>query len=221
MPGFGRADKPDDFDHTVTGHARHFDAALTALGVERAHLVLHDFGGGPGLAWAASHTDRCASITLVAAGITPAGGSSAVGFRRLPPLADLLETMGSRGAFELLMRAHGPLPRAWLDRMFADRDRETRRAVVAIQKAMQDPPPTRPMAWTIAAAGIPVLIMWGGHDRVTPLLMAYAQKQLFPQARVEVLEHSGHWPFADDPDGVAQRVLPFLERHAGAAAAVA
>jgi pimeloyl-ACP methyl ester carboxylesterase len=105
--------------------------------------------------------------------------------------------------------------------MFADRDRETRRAVVAIQKAMQDPPPARPMARSIAAAGTPVLVVWGGRDRVTPLPMAYAQKHFFPEARVEVLDQSGHWPFADDPDGVARHVIPFVQRHSGATAAVA
>lgn len=220
MPGFGRADKPEDFDHTVAGHARHFDAALAALGIERAHLVLHDFGGGPGLAWAAAHPDRCASITLVATGITPASGSSAMRIRRIPPLADLLETLGSRTAFELAMRAHGRLPRAWLDRMYADWDRETRRAVVAIQKAMQAPPPARPMARIISAAGVPVLVVWGRADRVTPVTLGTAQKRFFPEARIEILEQSGHWPFADDPDGVARLIVPFIELHAGDAFAV-
>src|SRR5437868_12255135 len=39
MPGFGRADKPDNFDYTVPGYARHLDGALEQLGVRRAHLV--------------------------------------------------------------------------------------------------------------------------------------------------------------------------------------
>ena len=45
MPGFGRADKPDDFDYTVQGYARFLAGAVDALGISRAHLVLHDFGG--------------------------------------------------------------------------------------------------------------------------------------------------------------------------------
>ena len=53
MPGFGQADKPADFDHTVAGYAKHLGTILDAEGVQRAHLVLHDFGGPWGLAWAA------------------------------------------------------------------------------------------------------------------------------------------------------------------------
>src|SRR5262245_21773377 len=55
MPGFGRADKPDDFDYTVSGYAGHLGGCLAELEVRRAHLVLHDFGGPWSLAWAAAH----------------------------------------------------------------------------------------------------------------------------------------------------------------------
>lgn len=55
MPGYGRADKPENFDYTVDGYARHLAGVLDAAEVQRAHLVLHDFGGAWGLQWAATH----------------------------------------------------------------------------------------------------------------------------------------------------------------------
>src|SRR2546426_3799163 len=64
-PGFGRADKPRSFDATVPGYARFIEGALDELGIDRAHLVLHDFGGPWGLAWAASHTEAFASVVIV------------------------------------------------------------------------------------------------------------------------------------------------------------
>jgi pimeloyl-ACP methyl ester carboxylesterase len=51
MPGFGHSDKPETFDYTVGGYARHLGALLTQLDVRRAHLMLHDFGGPWELAW--------------------------------------------------------------------------------------------------------------------------------------------------------------------------
>ena len=45
MPGFGTADKPEDFDYSVPGYARHLAKLLRERGVRRAHLVMHDFGG--------------------------------------------------------------------------------------------------------------------------------------------------------------------------------
>jgi len=38
---------------------------------------------------------------------------------------------------------------------------------------------------------------------------------VFPNAQVVVLEQSGHWPFADDPAGVAEVVVPFLRHMLG------
>jgi menaquinone-9 beta-reductase len=53
MPGFGRAGKPAGFDYTVEGYAAHLGKMLDHLGIQKAHLVVHDFGGPWALAWAA------------------------------------------------------------------------------------------------------------------------------------------------------------------------
>jgi pimeloyl-ACP methyl ester carboxylesterase len=49
-PGFGQADKPRSFEATVPGYAAYIQGALSELGIERAHLVLHDFGAPWGFA---------------------------------------------------------------------------------------------------------------------------------------------------------------------------
>jgi pimeloyl-ACP methyl ester carboxylesterase len=69
MPGFGRADKPADFAYTVQGYADYLAALIQELGIRRVHLVLHDFGGPWGLAWAAIHPDSFASLVLINTGI--------------------------------------------------------------------------------------------------------------------------------------------------------
>ena len=53
MPGFGHADKPRDFEYSVPGETRFLDAALSELGIDRVHFVLHDLGGPWGMEWAA------------------------------------------------------------------------------------------------------------------------------------------------------------------------
>src|SRR5579862_2881752 len=69
MPGYGRADRPRAFDYTVAGYARHLGRLIDTLGISRAHLVLHDFGGAWGLGWAVQHPTSVASVTLVNTGI--------------------------------------------------------------------------------------------------------------------------------------------------------
>src|SRR5688572_25780032 len=68
MPGFGRADKPEDFRYDVAGYADHIDSLLAELGIDRVHLVLHDLGGPWGLEWAARDPGRVGSVTLLNTG---------------------------------------------------------------------------------------------------------------------------------------------------------
>jgi pimeloyl-ACP methyl ester carboxylesterase len=213
MPGFGRADKPPGFEYTVRGYARHLAGALAGLHIRRAHLVLHDFGGPWGLAWAAAHPHEFATVTLIDTGVLS-------GYRwhylariwRTPLLGELFQATATRRTFHLLLKHGNPrgLPREFIDQMFDDYDRGTRRAVLKLYRATGDPGRMEEMAQALRPLARPALVVWGKHDPYVPVRYAERQREVFPSAKVVVLEQSGHWPFVDDPGAVAQAVLPFL-----------
>ena len=217
MPGFGRADRPDGFDYTVAGYARHLAGCLAALGVVRAHLVLHDLGGPWGLAWAVAHPDAFASASLVNTGVWPDYRWHAFArIWRTPVLGEILMAAVTRPGFHLAARYRSPrgLPWRFVDRMYDDYDRGTRRAILKLYRATGDP---SGLGYALAAAlrplDRPALVVWGRHDPYLPLRLAERQREAFPSARVVVLEHSGHFPFADDPSGLRDALLPFLRQH--------
>ena len=65
LPGFGVADARADGDYTVGAYARFLNGVIEELGIERVHLVSHDFGGPFATTWAAQHPERVASMTLI------------------------------------------------------------------------------------------------------------------------------------------------------------
>ena len=65
MPGFGQADKPRDYRYQVSSYSEFLHGALRQLGIERVHLVLHDFGGPFGLLWGLQHPDAWISVVLI------------------------------------------------------------------------------------------------------------------------------------------------------------
>jgi len=220
MPGFGRADKPRDLALPVEGPARFLDAALSGLGVERAHLVLHDFGGPWGLAWAAAHQDAFASVVLIDTGVL-------IGFEQhrmgriwaRPVLGELaMAATTRRGFHKALAGAPGrPLPPEYVDEMYDTYDRATRRTVLGLYRNRTDDELLRAVAAHFKALDRPALVLWGGRDVFVPVRHAEQQREVaFPSARVAVLEESGHWPFADDPEGTAAQVVPFLREQVGA-----
>lgn len=212
MPGFGRADKPRGFDYSLGGYAGFLDGALRELGVERAHLVGHDFGGPFALAWAAGHPDRFASAVLVNTGVL-------LRYRwhrmariwRTPVLGELVQASATRSAFHRALRRGNPrgLPRAFVDRMYDDYDRGTRRAVLKLYRATPGGGGEE-IAALFRVLDRPALVVWGAADPYIPAEQAELQRESFPRAEVVMLEHSGHWPFVDDPEAVERAVVPFL-----------
>ena len=219
MPGFGRADKPRDFPYSVSGYAEFLDAVLEELGIDRVHLVVHDFGGPWGMEWAARNPSRVASAVLINTGVL-------IGYRwhilariwRTPVLGEVFQGTATRPLFRLLtnLGQKRKLPRSFLDHTYdVNFTRPTRRAVLKLYRATSDPDGDgRRQAEALRPHDIPALVVWGARDPYIGVEAASGQQDAFPRARVHVFEDSGHWPFIDDPERTAQVVIPFLREQA-------
>jgi pimeloyl-ACP methyl ester carboxylesterase len=221
MPGFGQADKPRDFDYRIEGYAAFIDGALKQLGVERVHLVLHDFGGAFGFCWAAEHPDSLQSAVLFNTGTwTQRQWHTAAKLWRRPVIGELVMALTNRRAWRRALRTGDrPLPIEFADRMYDDFDRGTRRAVLRLYRATPLPyPPASDWVATLAGLDPPALIAWGAGDPFLSQRRVRDLKTPFPSAEVVMLDRSGHFPFADDPEGSAQALIPFLRSRLGAGA---
>jgi pimeloyl-ACP methyl ester carboxylesterase len=222
MPGYGNADKPKDFPYTNQGYARHLGGVLDQLGITRAHLVMHDFGGPWGLTWAVNHPDALASVTLINTGVLlDYKWHRFARIWRTPVIGDLFQATTTGAAMKALVRRENPrlLP-ATLDRLWeVSKPWPTRRAVLKLYRAtpatamgaLRDP---------LRALDPPALVVFGVGDPYIPWQQAERQRESFPSARVELLEGLAHWPFLEDPGRVAEAVIPFLREQVGAGAAV-
>jgi pimeloyl-ACP methyl ester carboxylesterase/2-polyprenyl-6-methoxyphenol hydroxylase-like FAD-dependent oxidoreductase len=224
-PGFGGAVAPADFPQTVPGHAAFVGRALHELGIERAHLVVHDFGGPWGLAWAAAAPQQFASAVLIGTGVLPGYRWHALArVWRTPAAGELIMATTTRAGFRVLLGRGNPrgLPRPFVDRMYDDFDRTTRRAVLELYRSVPDVGAAgEQLAGALRPLDRPALVLWGAHDPYLPVAFAERQRAAFPRAAVHVLDHSGHWPFVDDADTVAALLLRHLDAHAQDATAPA
>ncbi|HVD86837.1 MAG TPA: alpha/beta hydrolase [Solirubrobacterales bacterium] len=214
LPDFGETVAPAGFEHDVPGYATFLGEALAALGVQRAHLVLHDFGGPIGLVWTAMNPEALASVTLIDTGILP-------GYKwhrlariwRTPIVGELFQATATRSAFRFLLNRNEPrgLPREFVDQMYDHYDRRTRKAVLALYRATDDPGSAAAgYSELMAPRDVPALVIWGEHDAYLPSSFATRQREAFPSADVHVLPASGHWPYADDPETVERLLVEFL-----------
>jgi pimeloyl-ACP methyl ester carboxylesterase len=214
LPDFGDTVAPAGFQHTVEGYSAFLGEVIQALGIERVHLVLHDFGGPIGLSWLGANMDSVASITLIDIGLMP-------GYRwhrlarlwRTPVLGELFQATATRSAFRWLVARGEPrgLPRDFTESMYDHYDKRTRAAVLALYRATPEPGQgAAEFAALLAPRDIPALVIWGEQDAYVPSSYAVRQRDAFPSAQVHVLPASGHWPFADAPDTVRRLLVDFL-----------
>ena len=216
LPDFGETVAPAGFEHSAPGYATYLAEALEALGIARPHLVLHDFGGPIGLIWAAIHPDALGSVILIDTGLLPGySWHTLARVWRTPVVGELFQAAATRGAFRRLLNRKEPrgLPRDFVEGMYDHYDRRTKRAVLKLYRASDDPGAGgEEFAALMAPRDIPALVIWGGQDAYLPSEYAARQRDAFPSAEVHVLPSSGHWPFADDPQTVEGLLIDFLGR---------
>jgi pimeloyl-ACP methyl ester carboxylesterase len=213
LPGFGRAERPADWDYSPASYATFIGAAIDELGLERTHLVMHDLGG-LGLLWAANHPEQFASCVLINTG-------NLIHFRwhtlarmyRRRGIGELLVALALPPLFRIgisrLNPQPRPLPTGFVDRMAVEYDRGTRRAAMRFYRET----PAEAMgvlAPMLRPLDRPALVIWGRHDPFIPVAQAELQRESFPSAVVQLFEDSGHWPHIDDPGPVTETIANFL-----------
>jgi pimeloyl-ACP methyl ester carboxylesterase len=214
LPDFGDTRAPAGFDHRPETYAAWLGEAIDALGIERAHLVVHDFGGPIGLLWAAAHPDALASITLIDTGILP-------GYRwhrmarlwRTPIVGELVQATTTKRGLAMALNRGEPrgLPAPFTRQMAEHFDRRTKRAVLRLYRATPDPGGmSEQLTALMRPRDVPALVIWGAGDAYLPASYAERQRDAFPSAEVHVLPDSGHWPFADAPETVQRLLVGFL-----------
>jgi pimeloyl-ACP methyl ester carboxylesterase len=220
IPGWGKSDKggPPEL-HTTDGAAGYIQGVLDQLGIRRAVLAGHDFGGIWGLHWAAQHPDSLLGAVLIDSGALRDYVPHALAIVWFTPVVGEAQLAGTtRAAFHqgIQFMQPRPLPDAFIDRMYDDYDRLTRCALLRYYRSARDDALTSPNAYADEARealrprNLPALVIWGEKDPFIPVEQAERQREVFPDAQVEVFADSAHWPFVDNAVRTRNAVVPFL-----------
>jgi haloalkane dehalogenase len=190
-------------------------------------LVVHDWGGMIGMAFALRHLDRIRRIVVTnTSGFRPPAGKPIPlrlrlirDFPGLATAAVLGLNIFARGAS--IMAARRPLAPAVRQGLLAPYDRPkhrmaTLRFVQDIPLAQGDPSYAL-VRWVDhnlrRLRHCPMLICWGKHDFVFDSDYLAEWRRRFPAAEVHLFEQAGHYLLEDEPRAVAEVVRRFLDQH--------
>lgn len=222
--GCGLSDKPREYDYTLRTHVANFAALMDHLELTDVTLVMHDWGGAIGCAWAVENPDRVKRIVVMntacflVGGLpwririckTPVLGRLAVRNLNLFCKSALLFASAKRN------RLRGDVSRGLLYPYDSAANR------IAVHRFVQDIPlpPRRDSRRIIAEAerkldvlgGKPMQVYWGMRDFCFTPVFLREWRRRFPQAEVKTFDDAGHYVMEDAHEHIVPGVRDFLNR---------
>jgi len=220
--GHGESAKPRSGDYSLGAYAAGLRDLLVALGVPRATIVGHSFGGGVAMQFAYQYPELTERLVLVASGGLGSHVSIALRAATLPGTAvalrvavavtpDWLTRLGQR-AGQMLPWTSGPEIDGLADAFHSFTDRGARSAFTqTIRSALN---------WSgqrldgterlYLLAETPVLLVSGDQDSVIPVAHSRAAHHALPMGRLEIFDGAGHFPHVEQPQRFADLLDDFL-----------
>lgn len=211
LPPFGFSERVNAMDYSRRAQAKRILAVIENLNIASATLLGHSFGGGPASEAVMLNSSRISHLVLVDAAI----GLNTDTPKKCEPPKLPANVLGWRPLRTALISSTGtnPLFSEFLLRKFVARKEVVTAARTAIYQA---PFVTHDFTaslgdwvWQFAmgceeqisatpagfkSVTIPVSLVWGDEDTITPLAQAQQLHQLLSRSRLTVLRAVGHIP---------------------------
>jgi len=227
--GCGLSDKPDikAYDYRLKSRVDDLESLLEHLKLkENINLVVHDWGGMIGMAYALRYPKRiCRFIIMNTAAFLPPKGKSLPMrlslVRNVKPFAVLaLQGFNLFALSALRMASNKNLDKAVKKGLIAPYNSWKNR--IATLKFVQDIPVERndPSYGLVQSVDenlhllnhIPMLILWGERDFVFDTDYLKEWQRRFPRAKVHAFSDAGHYVLEDVPNEIVGLVKNFLQK---------
>jgi pimeloyl-ACP methyl ester carboxylesterase len=224
LPGFGDSYKPIGAPYHAPFFARAVAELMTALGIERAHVVGNSMGGRIALELGLRFPERVGRLALLAPSLAWKRERPWAPFVRvLSPQLGLVQVT-PRWVVEAIVQRILPVAESSWIRAGVDeflRSYLTPRGRVAFYAAarqiyLEEPHGSKGFWTRLATLAPPALFVWGRDDRLVPIAFAAHVKDALPSARHLELD-CGHVPQIERPAETHAAITAFFSERPGGA----
>ncbi len=216
--GFGLSDKPEHWSARPEDHARNLEVLIERLGLSEITLVVHDYGGPIGLAYATLHPEKVRALVLFNTWLWSLQGTAAERVSKF--------MSGPVGRF--LYKHLNFSPRVLIRAAFGDKRMLTKE----VHRQYIEAFPTRVERqgpWVLAKELIgssnwyeslwqrrerlaekPALVLWGMKDPAFGKDALERWKAALPKAQIVEFPEAGHFVQEEAPEEAAREIRTFL-----------
>jgi pimeloyl-ACP methyl ester carboxylesterase len=203
LPGYGRSERPADFSYSIHDEADAVVGFLDALGLRQVDLGGWSMGGWIAQLVAAKHPERVRRLMLF----------DSAGIYEKPAWETRLFTPTTPAELDQLEALLMPHPDKYPGFVVRDILRVSDEHAGVIHRAVgamltgQDTTDN-----LLPSLKMPVLIVWGAEDKITPLNQGEKIHQLVPQSQLEVFAGCGHLAPGQCTAQVGPKVVAFVKQ---------
>jgi pimeloyl-ACP methyl ester carboxylesterase len=200
LPGYGRSEKPADFSYSVPDEAAVVVGFLDALGLKQVDLGGWSMGGWIAQRISSEHPERVRRLILF----------DSAGIYEVPKWDTRLFTPGTPADLDQLDALLMPNPPKVPGFIARDILRISKKNAWVIHRALDRALTGRDATDNLLPGlKMPVLIVWGAEDKITPLSQGEKIHQLVTQSQLEVFAGCGHLAPGQCAARIGPRVVEF------------
>ncbi|NVK36112.1 MAG: alpha/beta hydrolase [Rhodobacteraceae bacterium] len=203
-PGMGLSERLNDRGESPREQAMHLAKAADMIGVRKAVIVGHSYGGAVALAWGLERPDQAAGLVSLAGAAMPWPGplsswyaiaGSGIGDHLLVPILsrlvpDSYVESAAKGVF-----APNPVPDGYADHIRPDLVLAADSIVANARQVGSLKPHLREMSPLYNTLSMPIEILHGKADTTVPAkIHSEPLSQIAPNANLTLLDGIGHMP---------------------------
>lgn len=202
LPGYGESERPENFSYSVSDEANVVVGFLDAIGLKQVDLGGWSMGGWIVQIVAARHPERVQRLLLF----------DSAGIDQKPDWNTALFTPSTPAEIDQLDALLMPHPPVVPGFVASDILRISRRNGWVVQRALASMLTGRDATDNLLPQlKMPVLIVWGALDRITPLEQAQKIRALVPQSQLAVIDGCGHLAPSQCTAQIGPQVVQFVK----------
>ncbi|MFQ6040808.1 MAG: alpha/beta fold hydrolase [Candidatus Poribacteria bacterium] len=187
LPGFGRSGIPP---HTwgTFNYASFVSKVFAKLGITKAHIIGHSFGGRIAIVLAANFSKLVDKLILVnSAGIRPKRTVKYYAFITIAKIGKILLSPKIWGRY-------GERVKNALYNLVGSEDYRNAGELrdVLVKVVNED------LRALLPRIEVPTLLVWGGKDKKTPILYAKIMEEKIKNSHLVILKDAGHFSYLDE-----------------------